>query len=116
MEISSTIVGMFMDSLIDPDDTAEFPTTSGNNRVVMKMGKRYMEYYDLTLGVMPYHKPYEFVPPTLKNHYEKIAVKEPFYFYVKKEEPSDITGSLLVSNDEMTKLGIDPDYPDGREP
>lgn len=32
MEISSTVIGMFMDSLIDPEDDSPNPTTSGNNR------------------------------------------------------------------------------------
>jgi len=116
MEVSQTITGMFMDSLIDPDSPEDFPVTSGNNRMSQKMNKRYMEYYDFMLGVYPYHKPAEFVPPTLKNHYEKMAVKEPFYFYVKKDEPSDIVGSIMVGNEELIKIGIDPKYPDGKKP
>jgi hypothetical protein len=50
----------------------------------------------------------------LKSHYERISVKEPFYFYVKKKEPSDIEGSLLVGEDELIKMGIDPRFPDGK--
>lgn len=33
MEVSSSVIGMFMDSLIDPDSPEEYPVTSGNNRV-----------------------------------------------------------------------------------
>lgn len=80
------------------------------------MNKRFMEYYDLTMGVYPPHKMVPWTPPTLKNHYEKLAVKEPFYFFVKKDEPSDIVGSIMVGNDELVKIGIDPKYPDGKKP
>lgn len=52
--------------------------------MLMKMNKRYIEFYDLTLGVFPYHKPKEYEAPTLKSHYERLEVKEPFYFFVKK--------------------------------
>lgn len=107
---------MLNESLIDPDSEEDFPVTSGNNRLVKKLGKRYMEYYDFSLGVFPVPLPDEFRPPTLKNHYEKMAVKEPFYYFVKKDEPSDIVGSIMVGNDELAKIGIDPKYPDGKKP
>jgi len=46
------------------------------------MNKRYIEYYDPSLGVVPYHKPIEYTPPDVNSHYERVTVKEPFYFYV----------------------------------
>lgn len=79
----------------------------------MKLGKRYIRFYDHTLGNIPISKKPAYEPPTLKSHYERISVKEPFYFYVKKKEPSDIEGSLLVGEDEVIKMGINPNFPTG---
>lgn len=39
-----------------------------------------MQYYDPSKTNVIYKKVAAFVPPTLKNHYEKVKVKEPFYF------------------------------------
>jgi len=36
MKISSTVIGMFLDALIDPDDKNPTPDNSGNNRFIYK--------------------------------------------------------------------------------
>ena len=41
-------------------------------------------------------------------------MEEPFYFFVKKKEPSDLEGALLVGDEELIKMGIDPRYPEGK--
>jgi len=47
-KISSTVISMFMDSLLDPKSEVPNPVNTGNNRVVMKLGKRFIEFYDLS--------------------------------------------------------------------
>ena len=47
------------------------------------MNKRFIEYYDSSIGNVGFRKPAIYSPPELNNHYEKVKVKEPFYFYVK---------------------------------
>jgi len=104
LSISSTVVGMFRDSLVDP----QYPDVpvEGNNRSLQKINKRTIEYYDPADTHASVPKGIKFEPPTLKSHYEKLAVKEPFYFQVKKDEPSDIQGAIMVGNEELVKLGI----------
>ena len=57
------------------------------------MNKRFIEYYDSSIGNVGFRKPAIYSPPELNNHYEKVKVKEPFYFYVNQKEPSDIEGA-----------------------
>jgi len=80
----------------------------------MKMRKRYVRYYDFTLGIIPPHKAENYEAPNLKSHYERLGVQEPFYFYVKKKEPSEVEGALLVGEEELINIGIDPRFPDGK--
>ncbi len=80
----------------------------------MKLGKRFIEFYDLSANFIVKPKTKTYDAPDLKSHYERIEVQEPFYFYVKKNEPSDLEGALVVGNDEIIKMGIDPKYPDGK--
>jgi len=72
--ISSTIVGMFMDALIDPESDVPNPITSGNNRVIMKLNKRWIRYYDFSLGVIAPRREGKFESPNLKSHYERLEV------------------------------------------
>jgi len=48
----------------------------------------------------------------LDGHYEKVALKEPFYSFVDSKMPSE-KGGTVVSDDELLKVGIDPAAPSG---
>jgi len=41
----------------------------------------------------------------LTGHYEKVKIKEPFYFYVDKLESTE-KGGEIVSKKELCKIGI----------
>ncbi len=66
----------------------------------MRVGKRFMEYYDSKRGLCP-PKETNYEVPTLKNHYERMSVKEPYYFFVKNENPSGFDGAFMVSDNEL---------------
>jgi len=65
---------MFMDALIDPESDVPNPITSGNNRVIMKLNKRWIRYYDFSLGVIAPRREGKFESPNLKSHYERLKV------------------------------------------
>ena len=67
-----------------------------------------MEYYDKDVNcIIPKNN----IEPEIKlnSHYERLSVREPFYFYVPKVAPSNYAGAVMVANKELIKLGINPD-------
>lgn len=79
--LSSTIITMFRESLMNPDATG-LKINTGNNRVPQKPNDRTVEYYNIYKSDEPVPEYNEIKHMELTGHYEKVRVKEPFYFYV----------------------------------
>jgi len=43
-------------------------------RVIMKLNKRWIRYYDFSLGVIAPRRAGKFESPNLKSHYERLKV------------------------------------------